>query len=293
MAAEGHLSLEQALDRGTKYRRWAIGAAALASLTIVLALAVAIFLLPWQRDAARDIAQARSEAEKARDEAEAAVKQSREAVQEAAGMAELARRSLPIIAIGLHSAISRQGWIVRDGQPARRVTQGVAAFATYGLDGCTFVIAEGSRIYMGNSEASTVEEYSVRAPVLSAAYMPDGHQLIITDDSGAVTILESITGTVVHTFRTGMASISHANVSMDGHWLATVSLDQMVRLWRLPDTLLQKSIGVNNDVTSIAFSNDDAKLLVGFSNGISYLIDTASGRTESVFSGPVVSGQPG
>ena len=146
---------------------------------------------------------------------------------------------------------------------------------------------------MGNSEASTVEEYSVRAPVLSAAYMPDGHQLIITDDSGAVTILEGITGTVVHTFRTGMASISHANVSMDGHWLATVSLDQMVRLWRLPDTLLQKSIGVNNDVTSIAFSNDDAKLLVGFSNGISYLIDTASGRTESIFSGPVVSAQPG
>ena len=287
MAAEGDPILEQALDRGIIYRRWAIGAAALASVTIVLALAAAIFFLLWQWDAARDIAQARSEAEKARDEAEVAVKQSREAVQEAAGMAELARRSLPIIAIGLHSAISRQGWIVQDGQPARRVTQGVAAFATYGLDGGTFVIAEGSRIYMGNSETSNVEEYSVRAPVLSAAYMSDGHQLIITDDSGGVTIFESITGTVVHTFRTGVPSISHANVSMDGHWLATVSLDRMIRLWRLPDTLLQKSIGVNNDVTSIAFSNGNAKLLVGFSNGISYLIDIASGRTESIFSGPV------
>ena len=82
MAAEGDLILEQALDRGIKYRRWAIGAAALASITIVLALVVAIFFLLWQRDAARDIAQARSEAEKARDEAEVAVKQSREAVQE-------------------------------------------------------------------------------------------------------------------------------------------------------------------------------------------------------------------
>jgi hypothetical protein len=293
MAAEGHLIPEQALDQGTKYRRWAIGAAALASLTTVLALVVGIFFLTWQRDAAGEIAQARSEVEKARDEAETTVKQSRAAVQEAAGMAELARRSLPIIAIGLHSAISRQGWIIQDGRPARRVTQGVAAFATYALDGCTFVVAEGSRIYMGNCEASTVEEYSVRAPVLSAAYMPDGHQLIITDDSGAVTILEGITGTVVHTFRTGISSISHANVSMDGHWLATVSPDQMVRLWHLPDALLKKSIGVNNDVTSIAFSNDDAKLLVGFSNGISYLIDTASGRTESIFSGPVVSAQPG
>ena len=37
---------------------------------------------------------------------------------------------------------------------------------------------------MGNSETSNVEEYPVRAPVLSAAYMSDGHQLIITDDSG-------------------------------------------------------------------------------------------------------------
>jgi WD40 repeat protein len=202
-------------------------------------------------------------------------------------MAELARRSFPMIAIGLHSAISQQGWIVQDGQPGRRVTQGVAAFAAYGLDGCTFVIAEGSRIYMGNSETSNVIEYSASAPVLSAAYMSDGHQLIITDDSGGVTILESFTGTVVHTFRTGVASISHANVSMDGHWLATVSLDRMIRLWRLPDTMLQKSIGVNNDVTSIVFSNRNAKLLVGFSNGISYLIDTASGRTESIFSGPV------
>jgi WD domain, G-beta repeat len=293
MAAEGHLIPEPALDRDIEYRRWAIGAATLASFTVVLALMGVIFFLFWQRDAVRDITQARSEAEKAADEAAAAVKQSREAVQEAAGMAELARRSLPIIAIGLHSAISRQGWIVQDGQPARRVTQGVAAFASYGLDGYTFVIAEGSRIYMGNSEASTVEEYAVRAPVLSAAYMSDGHQLIITDDSGAVTILESMAGTVLHTFRTGMASISHANVSMDGHWLATVSRDRMIRLWRLPGTLLQKSIGVNNDVTSIAFSNDDSKLLIGFSNGISYLVDTASGRTESIFSGPVVSTQRG
>ena len=80
---------------------------------------------------------------------------------------------------------------------------------------------------------------------------------------------------------------SHANVSLDGHLLATVSPDRMIRLWRLPETLLQESIGVNNDVTSIAFSNGNAKLLVGFSNGILYLIDIASGRTESVFSGPV------
>ena len=286
MAAEGDPILEQALHRGILYRRWAIGATALASVTIVLALAAAIFFLLWQWDSAHDNAQARSESEKARDRAEAATKQSRVAIQEAADMAELARRSLPIIAIGLHSAISRQGWIVQDGQPTRRVTQGAAAFATYGLDGSTFVIAEGSRIYMGNSETSNVEEYSVRAPALSAAFMSDGHQLIITDDSGGVTILESMTGRVVHTFRTGTASISHANVSLDGRLLATVSRDRMIRLWRLPDTLLQKSIGVNNDVTSIAFSNGNTKLLVGFSNGISYVIDIASGRTESVFSGP-------
>jgi hypothetical protein len=287
MATEEHLILEEALDRGEKYRRWAIGAVALASMTIVLALVVTIFLLLGQRDADRDIAQARSEAEKARDEAEAAVKQSREADRKAAGMAELEQRSLPIIAIGLHSAISRQGWIVQDGQPTRRVTRGITAFAMYGLNGRAFVIAEGNRIYMGNSETSNVEEYLAGGPVLSAAYMSDGHQLIITDDSGGVMIVESMTGKAVHTFKTGVASISHANVSMDGHWLATVSRDQMIRLWRLPDTRLQKSISVNNDATSVAFSNGNAKLLVGFSNGISYLIDTASGQTERVFSGPV------
>jgi hypothetical protein len=287
MSAKGHPILEQTPHRGIIYRRWAIGAVALASVTIGLALAAATFFLLGQWHSVRDIAQARSEAEKARGEAEAAIKQSREAIQEAASMAEVARRSLPIIAIGLHSAISRQGWIVQDGQLTRRVTQGVAAFAAYGLDGSTFIIAEGSRIYIGNSDTSNVEEYSLRAPVLSAAFMSDGHQLIITDDSGGVTILESMTGRVVHTFRTGAASLSHANVSMDGHLLATVSLDRMIRLWRLPDTLLQKSIGVNNDVTSIAFGNGNAKLLVGFSNGISYVIDIASGRTESVFSGPV------
>ena len=160
MAAEGHPILEQALHRGLIYRRWAIGVTA---VTIVLAVAAAIFFLLWQWDSARDIAQARSEAERARDKAEAAMKQSRAAVQGAAGMAELARRSLPIIAIGLHSAISRQGWIVQDGQPTRRVTQGVATFATYGPDGCTFVVAEGSRLHIGNSETSNVEEYSVSA----------------------------------------------------------------------------------------------------------------------------------
>ena len=100
MAAEEHLILEQALHRGIIYRKWAIGATVLAA-AIVLALAAAIFFLLWQWDSSHNIAQARSGAEIARDEAEAAIKQSREAIQEAAGMAELAQRSLPIIAIGL------------------------------------------------------------------------------------------------------------------------------------------------------------------------------------------------
>ena len=87
MKAEGHLIFEQALDQGKKYRRWAVGAAALASITIVLALVVTVFFLLWRRDSAHDIAQARSEAERAREAAEVAVKQSQEAVQRAAGMA--------------------------------------------------------------------------------------------------------------------------------------------------------------------------------------------------------------
>ena len=64
MAAEAHPILEQKQGHDLKYRRWAIGAAGLASIAIALALTLAIILLLWQRDAAREIAQARSEAEK-------------------------------------------------------------------------------------------------------------------------------------------------------------------------------------------------------------------------------------
>jgi WD40 repeat protein len=251
-----------------------------------MALASASLYIVEQKGSVRAIAEATAAAEKARGVADAPEQRSQEAVRELTEKLELARRSLPLIAIGPHAAISRQGWIVQDGQPIRRVTEGVAAFAKYSPEGDAFVVAEGSRIYMGNSAASNAEVFAAETPVLSAAYMPDGHKLIVTDTGGRVTILDSFTGRATKTFKTGTPGITNANVSKDGRMLATTSQDQTVRLWRLPTTLLLKSVEVNHNVRAIAFSDDDTKLLVCLSNGISYLIEIATGRISSIFSGP-------
>src|SRR6516165_1190588 len=156
------LLLEQEQARSAKYRRLAIGATILASTSIVLALASASLYIVGQRSSVRATAEATEVAERARGVAEASEHRSQEVAKDLTDRLELARRSLPIIAIGPNAAISRQGWIVQDGQPIRRVTEGIAAFAKYSPDGDAFVVAEGSRIYMSNSAASDAEVYSAR-----------------------------------------------------------------------------------------------------------------------------------
>jgi WD40 repeat protein len=280
------LLLEQEQARSAKYRRLAIGSTIFASISIVLALASASLYILGQRSSARAIAEATAATEKARSVTDASEHRSQEVAKDLTDRLELARRSLPIIAIGPNAAISRQGWIVQDGQPIRRVTEGIAAFAKYSPDGDAFVVAEGSRIYMSNSAASNAEVYSARTSILSAAYMPDGHNLIVTDNGGEVTILDGLTGRATKTFKTGTPGITNANVSKDGKILATASQDHKVRIWGLPTPVLLKSVEVNRDVRAVAFGDNDTKLLVSLINGISYLIEIATGRIQNVFSGP-------
>jgi WD40 repeat protein len=233
-----------------------------------------------------DIAQSKIEAQKARQSAADAIGRVRTELQSVEDAAAAARKSLPIIAVGRDTAISRQGWIVHDGRPVRQITRGPAAFAKYGPDGNAFVVAESNSIYMGDADISDDRRFSAGAPIVSAAFLPDGHRIIIVDDNGVVSILESFTGVRLAAYDTGTKGISHADVSEDGHLLVTAGVGSEITLWRFPGRVLLKSVQTNNAITSLALSTNSIKVIVGFRNGTVYLINLVTGVTEDVFYAP-------
>src|SRR6478752_4259333 len=87
--------------------------------------------LVWHKSSAAQLAQARDAADGARQAQDMAEARARTAMQAADDIAESMRRSLPIIALGQHWAISLEGRIVHDGKALRRITEGTAAYAAF------------------------------------------------------------------------------------------------------------------------------------------------------------------
>jgi len=83
----------------------------------------------WQKYTADQLSEARAAADTAGQLQVAAEARARTALQASDEVAESMRRSLPIIAVGRHWAISQQGWLVHDGKALRRITEGTATHA--------------------------------------------------------------------------------------------------------------------------------------------------------------------
>jgi hypothetical protein len=239
----------------------------------------------WQKNTSDQLAEARAAVDTARQVQVAAEARARKALQAADEVAESMRRSLPMIALGRHWTISLQGWLVHDGKPHRRITEGTATHAVFGPDGSAFLITEGNTIYTGSADIANVMTYSSKAPVLSAAFISDGHRIIMTDEAGTVSILDALTGVLVARFNTGVESLTRADLSIDGHLLAAAA-DRRIMLWRMPGNLLLRSVEVANDIASLAFSTNGTKLLIRFQNGTSYSVNVETGRAADFFAGP-------
>jgi WD40 repeat protein len=239
-----------------------------------------------QTKATSQIAEAKKEADDAVRTRDAAVIRADETLQHAKEMDESEQRLRKIIAVGQASEITRDGWIVPDGEPQRRITKGPATVAKYAPDGETFVVSEANKVYLGHADTLNVQEYTAESTILSAAFMPDGHRVLVTGEGGVVTIIESFTAAPVAIFRTGTMGINRADLSPDGHLLATAGADKRVMLWRFPGMTLLRNMSVSEDISSLSFSTNNSKLLVRFQNGTSYCINAASGRAEDVFVGP-------
>ena len=114
-------------------------------------------------------------------------------------IAELMRRSLPIIALGQHWAISLEGWIVHDGRALRRITEGTAAYAAFGPDS-GHVLRPGA----GSQAAEILVEHHVEDPVQTVLDMPmashgvgeqfgvkrHGGQVVASFEAGAAVALD-------------------------------------------------------------------------------------------------------
>jgi len=118
------------------------------------------------------------------------------------------------------------------------------------------------------------------------ALSPDGSVAVVEVGDGTLQLYDAARGTLSATLATGAAarpwSTTTLAFSPDGHALAWASIDDVARLWRMPEHTPLVAL----QATVVRFSADGRSLVVGrAAGGAPVLRDLASGRESPIASG--------
>jgi WD40 repeat protein len=120
----------------------------------------------------------------------------------------------------------------------------------------------------------------------SAAILPDGTMVAIGATDGGVTVLSTVDGSQLASFRGHEGIVHGMRFSADGRHLLTGSADKTVRLWSTDDWRHVRAFeGHANGVSSVAISEDGSRVLSASWDKTVRLWDVASGSLLRVFTG--------
>lgn len=271
MAAEANvLKLNEAthlLDKAKRSRRLILAAAGGLLAVIALGAFLATSALMQARDAMqRAVVEANFALRSQLLASEAQLRAERDALA--------LQRSFPIKAIGLDTAISQEGWLIKDGRPMRQIADGPIYIAAFGPDKSKFAVATGRGIFVGTTtDPGEALRIPADGPATSISFSPSGQSIVIAGYDGTVRLWDVATGrpigAPIAVLRTSDAGATAATFSPDGGIVAVGTHDGKVTLWdAATGGPIGPTITLGSAVSSVAFSDDARSLLVGASGAV-------------------------
>ena len=121
------------------------------------------------------------------------------------------------------------------------------------------------------------------APVVAAAYSPDGRRIVTGSFDHTARIWDADEGTELLVLRGHRREVRAVAFSPDGSRIVTGSADRTARVWEAANGRVAFRLeGHTNWVTSVAFSPDGRRLVTGSADGTVRLWDAASGQQRRV-----------
>lgn len=147
-------------------------------------------------------------------------------------------------------------------------------------DGATFVTGsrEGTVIVwsMGGGNQLRRLDGHIGSTVYGLAFGPNGQLVTASYDHTAI-IWDMQTGTKLHCLQHNDCVTSVA-ISLSGKYVVTGSTDNSARVWEMSTgCLLQARVSLGSNVTSVAFSPDASKVLIGTGLGDVIICDIRTG----------------
>jgi WD40 repeat protein len=141
-----------------------------------------------------------------------------------------------------------------------------------------------------NTAGLEAVRWSLKAPVLTVAFMPGNKAVVAGCGAGFLRLCEARSGKPMRSVHAHIGGVTAVVVSADGRFLASTGKDGVARLWDQNLRLLRKVHEARPERAALAFSGDGRLLAVGWGQE-AHIYETTAGRLVAEM--PARQGRPG
>ncbi len=174
-------------------------------------------------------------------------------------------------------------WDLEAASVARHIFRhdGRVTFAAYSQDGNRIATAgrNGWVNIWDRSTGALLASNQIAVATSVGRFSPSGRQIAIGSTNGAVTVLDGLTATIVHSFRAHTNVIASLEFSADGTRLLTASTDGSAGIWDSScGKLLAPLMRHRGPVRTAEFSRDGKRLVTASRDHSAQVWDAATGK---------------